>query len=100
MPRGLGFKIYPVGVKRLLENFKQEILLHKSQRLRVQLAKESVEKSNILSTTVCPTTNDLCIWASHWVNLTDDGSAPSSLSLQLLKENSCLLIPLEALSLQ
>ena len=60
-----------------------------SHGLCVQLAKHPIEKSNILSTPVWPTTNP-----------TDDGSVLSSPSLQILKENSSVPLSLEGSPLQ
>lgn len=38
--------------------------MHESQRLCVQLAKQFMGKSNILSTTAWPITNNRCVWVS------------------------------------
>ena len=55
-PRRLAIWNYPLGVKRLLKDFKQEIFFFFAWfTLCVQLAKQSTEMSNIPLSTVCPT---------------------------------------------
>ena len=100
-PRSLAVWNYPLGVKRLLKDFKQEIFfLIAWFTLCVQLAKQSIEMSNILLSTVCPTQMTIVSGPPRSKNLPDDGSAPSSQSFQLLKEDSFLPLSLKVLPLR
>lgn len=60
--KSLTIGFHPVSDERQLKDFKQRFLIRESQR--VQLAKQSMKKSNILSTAACPTTNDHGAWVS------------------------------------
>lgn len=98
-PRRLAAWNYPLGVKRLLKDFKQEIFFIAWFTLCVQLAKQSMEMSTILLSTVCPTQMTIVSGPPRSVNLPDDGSAPGSQSFQLLKEDSILPLSLKVLPL-
>lgn len=92
----------PSGCQRLLKDFKQEIfffIIISWFTLCVQLAKQSTEMSNILLSTVCPTQMTIVSGPPRSMNLPDDGSAPSSQSFQLLKEDSFLPLSLKVLAL-
>ena len=98
-PRRLAAWNYPLGVKRLLKDFKQEIFFIAWFTLCVQLAKQSMEMSTILLSTVCLTQMTIVSGPSRSMNLPDDGSAPGSQSFQLLKEDSILPLSLKVLPL-
>lgn len=95
----VGFGIYPMGVENLMKDFKQEILTHESHC--VYSSQSSLLKSWISCQLLsAPQQITIVSGPPCWTNLTDDGWAPSSLSLQLLTENSSLSLPLETLPIQ
>lgn len=61
-----------------------------------KLAKQSMEMSAILLSTVCPTQMTIVSGPPRSVNLPDDGSAPGPQSFQLLKEDSILPLSLKS----